>query len=245
MQVAALWRHPIKSHGSEMLDAVEVTEGCALPFDRRWAVAHEAAKLPETGWAPCQNFSRGAKAPGLMAISAKTDETSGRVTLAHPDLGTLDLDPDSEGEKLIGWAGGLIPEGRAQSARVVRADTQAWTDTPFPSISLASLATLDALAERIGQPLDPRRFRINIWVEGASPWAEFDWIGREIEVGGVRFRAEERITRCLATAANPDTGERDADTLGALEAGWGHRDLGIYLTALSSGRIATGDEVHA
>ena len=243
--VAGLWRHPIKSHGSEAMERVTVTEGRALPFDRQWAVAHEAAKLPEHGWASCRNFSIGSKAPGLMAISAKTDETTGRVTLTHPDLGTLELDPDTEGDSLIAWAGGLIPEGRAQSTRVVRAETQAWTDTPFPSISLASLASLDALAERVGQPLDPRRFRINIWIDGAAPWDEFGWVGQEITVGGVRFRAEEPITRCLATTANPETGARDADTLGALEAGWGHKDLGIYLTALSSGDVALGDEVRA
>jgi uncharacterized protein YcbX len=243
MKVASLWRHPIKSHGAESMNSVAVTEGRALPFDRCWAVAHEAAKLPENGWASCQNFSRGAKAPGLMAIGAKTDESTGRVTLTHPDLGTLELDPDNEGPRLVDWAGGLIPEGRAQSARVVRADSQAWTDSPFPSISLASTASLDALSERLGQALDPRRFRINIWIDGIAPFAEFDWVGREVEIGGVRFRAEEPITRCLATAANPQTGLRDADTLGALERGWGHQDLGIYLTALTSGPIALGDEV--
>ena len=245
MEVSGLWRHPIKSHGSEAITRVEVTEGCALPFDRRWAVAHEAAKLPDDGWAPCVHFSRGAKAPALMAISAKTDEATGRVTLSHPDLGTLELDPDTEGQRLVDWTGGLVPQDRAQSVRVVRARDQAWTDSPFPSISLATTATLDALSERLGQPLDPRRFRINIWVDGATPFAEFDWVGREITVGGLRFRAEQPITRCLATTANPDTGERDADTLGALEAGWGHRDLGIYLTALSSGELAVGHEVRA
>lgn len=243
MRVAGLWRHPIKSHGAESLNRVEVTEGRSLPFDRLWAVAHDAAKLPDSGWAPCQNFSRGAKAPGLMAITARVEETTARVSLSHPHLGEIDIDPDTEGPKLIEWAGKLIPEGRAQSARVVRAETQAWTDTPFPSISLASLASLDALSERLGRPLDPRRFRINVWIDGALPFAEFDWVGHEIEVGSARFRVEEPITRCLATTANPDTGERDADTLGALEAGWGHRDLGVYLTALTSGVIATGDEV--
>ena len=70
-----------------------------------------------------------------------------------------------------------------------------------------------------------------------------DWIGQDITIGATTFRVEERITRCLATTANPDTGIRDADTLGALEAGWDHRDFGVYLTATSSGDVAIGDKV--
>lgn len=243
IKVAALWRHPIKSHGAERLERVTVKAEEALPFDRHWAVAHEATEVTGENWAPCQNFSRAAKAPELMAIGARLDEVRGMVTLTHPDRAPLTFDPDRDGAQLIDWAGDMIPEGRARSARVVRAKGQAWTDSPFPSVSLASLATLDAVSKRVGQPLDPRRFRANIWIEGAEPWAEFEWISRDIHIGSVTFRVEERITRCLATAANPETGSRDADTLGALEAGWGHRDFGVYLMALQDGKIAVGDRL--
>ena len=39
--VAELWRHPIKSHGRETLDAVEFTAGACMPWDRHWAVTHD------------------------------------------------------------------------------------------------------------------------------------------------------------------------------------------------------------
>ena len=51
------------------------------------------------------------------------------------------------------------------------------------------------------------------------------------------------IARCKATTANPETGLCDADTLTALRQGWGHRDMGVYATVLSGGRIAQGDSV--
>ena len=91
--------------------------------------------------------------------------------------------------------------------------------------------------------IDPRRFRGNLWVDGLAPWEEFGWVDETIIIGDVRFRVEERIERCLATTANPDTGRRDADTLGGLEAGWGHRHMGVYLVALVDGRIETGQPV--
>jgi hypothetical protein len=49
----------------------------------------------------------------------------------------------------------------------------------------------------------------------------------------------------VATAVDPATGMRDADTLGGLEAGWGHRDFGVYAEVVAGGRVATGDAVVA
>lgn len=84
-RISALWRHPIKSHGREGLQSVTLTEGQTMPWDRRWAVAHEMAKTDGTAWAPSAEFSRGAKVAALMAIAATVDETAGTVTLTHPD----------------------------------------------------------------------------------------------------------------------------------------------------------------
>ena len=243
--LARIWRHPIKGHGAEALDRVEVLAGRTLPWDRAWAVIHEAAKTDGSAWAACANFSRGAKAPGLMAISARLDEADETVTLSHPDREPLTFRPDDTTDlsAFLDWTRPLMPTDRAASAGIVRVDGRGMTDTDFPSISLASLASLKALSDCMGQPLDPRRFRANFWIEGLEPWHEFDWIGQTIKIGELTFRVEERIERCLATTANPETGRRDADTLGALNDGWGHQDFGIYLTALKTGELATGAAV--
>ena len=80
MQITAIWRHPIKSHGREALDRIDLVEGQSMPFDRLWAVAHDAAAIDAAAWAACQNFNRGAKTPGLMAITATLDERTETVT---------------------------------------------------------------------------------------------------------------------------------------------------------------------
>ena len=243
--VAQIWRHPIKSHGAERLDETVLRAGQTVPGDRRWAVAHTAANAKDGAWSPCVNFSRGAKAPGLMAMRCRYDDHSGQVHLSHPGLGDISLDPDTEGDALIAWAGGLIPDGRAQSARVVRAGSAGMTDSDWPSVSLLNLASLRALGQRLGQTLDPRRFRGNIWLDGLAPWEEFDWIGRSVTIGDATLTVRERITRCRATMANPETGRIDADTLSALAEGWGHRDFGVYATVDTGGRVAEGALVRA
>jgi hypothetical protein len=241
--VQSIWRHPIKAHGREALDQVTLTAGQTMPGDRVWAIAHEASKADGSEWAAPANFSRGAKAPALMAISARYDAATGMVTLMHPDRPDLTVQPDRDAQALIDWAAPLMPEGRAASVRVVRLPGRGMTDTPFPSISILNLASNRALEQAMGHDLSIHRWRGNIWTDLGSPWAEFDLVGKDIAIGDCRFRVRERITRCLATTANPDTGERDADTLGALKANWDHTDFGIYAEVAQSGEIRVGDDI--
>ena len=243
--LAQIWRHPIKAHGTEPLERTKIESGRTLPWDRTWAVTHEASKPQDGSWARCANFSRGAKAPHLMAIGADFDEGSETLTLSHPDKSPLAFQPDeADGvAAFLEWIQPLMPADRAASTGIVRATEQGMTDTGFPSISLASLATLRTLSQRMNVDLDPRRFRINFWAEDLGPWEEFEWVGKKISIGNVVFRVEDRITRCASTMANPDTGIRDADPPAALLEHWGHEDLGVALVAESSGQVALGDQV--
>jgi uncharacterized protein YcbX len=240
--VTSLWRHPIKSHGRESLDSVTLDAGQTMPWDRVWAVAHEASKTDGSAWAPCANFSIGARAPGLMGINARTDEETGLVTLVHPELEPLTFDPDAEPQRLIDWTRPIMPQNRAASARVVRVPGRGMTDTDYPSVSIGNMATHRAVEQKAGHALSPKRWRLNIWLDGLAPWEEFDWIDRSITIGGVDLKIRDRIQRCKATTANPDTGKRDVDTLGALNT-WGHQDMGVYAEVIRGGRISIGDKV--
>ena len=241
--LANICRHPIKSHGREDLASARLIEGQGLPFDRHWAVAHDAAKLV-AGWNPCVNFARGAKAPGLMAISAHLDEASGAVTLSHPDKVDLTFCPADSGDLalFLEWVRDLNPADRAQPVQIVKAGV-AMTDTDFPSVSIFGLASNQDLSARMGQDLSPYRWRGNLWIDGLAPWAEFDWVGQDIKIGDAVLHVQERIVRCKATSANPATGQIDADTLGALQGGYGHQEFGVYAQVVSGGRLALGDKV--
>ena len=240
-RLARIVRHPIKAVGVEPLEATTLTPGHPLPGDRAWAVAHQAAQLGD-GWVPKMNFLRGVSGPELMAIRAETGD-DGRLTLHHPRAGTLDFDPAAEGDRLVAWLAPLWPEGRPPAARLVRAPQTGFCDIPDPWVSILSLVSLRVLSQRMGRDLSIHRFRGNLWLEGLAPWEEFDLPGREIAIGPARLQIVERITRCKATCANPETGRLDADILGALEAGWGHTDFGVYARVVQGGEIATGDTV--
>lgn len=240
--LAHIFRHPIKSHGREEIGSVELTVGHTLPMDRRWAVAHDASDADGSKWAVCANFSRGSKAPGLMAIDVVKNDGA-TVTLTHPALGEITFDPSGDVQEFLAWVRPIMPADRAQSVRIVKVEGRGMTDSPYPSISLASLASNKAVGDKLGQALSPKRWRANFWLDGTEAWSEFNWIGKTIQIGEAEITVRERILRCLATAANPETGQRDADTLGALQSGWGHRNFGIYCEVTKSGRVSRGDRV--
>lgn len=245
-RIAQLVRHPIKSAGYEPVADAVLSEGAAFPFDRVWAVAHAAARLTEPlTWAPKLQFLRGWGSAELMAIACQSDPAAGQVTLSHPKRPTASFRPDNPADaaRLIDWLRPLWPDNRPEPARVVRVPGQALTDQDQPLVSINSVATLADLSGRLGQSLSPHRFRGNIWVDGWAPWAELDLVGQEITVGSARLRVEEPIDRCRATGANPETGEQDVDTMGALEGNYGHTDFGVFARVISGGRIAVGDEV--
>jgi MOSC domain-containing protein len=243
-RVRHLWRHPIKGHGVEAVASVTLAAGATMPWDRVWAIAHEAARVApgSTDWARSANFCRGAKSPALMAIRAEVDEAARRVRLSHPRRAPIEVDPDDprDAARLIDWVTPLADPGRARPAFAVRARV-GMTDSEFPSLSILNHASLEALGARLGKPLAMERFRGNVWLEGLAPFAEFDLVGREVRVGGAVLAVREPITRCVATTVDPATGVSDADTLGGLEAGWGHRDFGVYAEVVEGGRVAVGD----
>ena len=241
--LAQIARHPIKSHGREDMTSVLLTAGEGVPFDRHWAVAHDAAKLV-AGWNECVNFARGAKAPDLMAISARLDEQTATVTLQHPAKPDLTFRPDDAGDvvRFLDWVRPLNPPDRAQPVQIVTAG-RAMTDTDYASISIFGLGSNAALSTVMGQDLSPLRWRGNLVVDGLAAWAEFEWVGKTVRIGTTVIEVVERITRCRATMANPQTGVIDANTLDALNVTYGHQDFGVYGRVIADGTISVGDQV--
>ncbi|MYA89531.1 MAG: MOSC domain-containing protein [Boseongicola sp. SB0662_bin_57] len=236
-------RHPLKAIGREELSRTTLARGRWLPMDRVWAVAHERSKL-DRGWVPKANFLRGVTEPRLMAATCAWDESLNRLTLVHPEAGQVSICPDSEVDAtaLLDWLSHIWPEHLPQPTGIHRAADANLTDAPDPWISINSLASNQALSQRVGKNLSIHRWRGNLWIRGLTSWEEKGWVGKEIRVGAAALRVRCEITRCKATMANPDTGRRDVDTLGVLQA-LGHQEFGVYAEVIQDGEIAAGDPV--
>ncbi|MEO0938905.1 MAG: MOSC domain-containing protein [Pseudomonadota bacterium] len=239
--LAHIWRHPIKGIGAEALEQVTLGAGTPLPGDRAWALRHEGAAAHED-WQPRRNFLVTAYGPALAAVTART-EADGRLTLCHPARPDLSFAPETEGTALIDWVRPLWPAQHSAPAHFFAAPPQGMADNGMAQVSIMNLSSLRALSQRVGAKLDMRRFRGNLWLDGLAPWEEFDLIGRMIRIGDTRLEITDRIDRCRATEANPETGQRDVDPCRALLDGYGHKDFGVYATVITGGAVSVGAEV--
>jgi len=236
-----IWRHPVKAIGREALDQVTLTAGDWLPYDRLWAVSHERSRLSGDSWEKKINFLRGVTDPALMAVTS-TLAASGEITMTHPEAGSVTFHPEHDPEAFVSWISGIWSTDLPAPTGLYRAANAHLTDVPDPWISIASLASIRALGQRMGVELSPNRWRANLWVDGLAPWAEKDWVGQTIRIGDTCLRIAREITRCKATMANPVTGRRDADTLAALSE-LGHQEFGVYAEVVEGGTVEVGDTV--
>lgn len=251
MKIDRIYRHPIKSIGSERLETAVLAAGRAMPGDRAYAVTHAKSAFDPAApaWVSCSNFLRVANVPALAAIEIAYDPETRRITARHPEHGETSADlSTAEGRATaIAWIGAMAEPVAPGPHAIAAVPDRALTDADEESISITSLASLRDLSTRMGADLDPRRFRGNVWIEGGAgdppPWREHDWVGREVRLGNVRARVTETIERCMATAANPESGVRDVFPTKALSQMGEAPLFGVTAVVLDGGTISVGDSV--
>ena len=246
--VTSLYRYPIKGLSAQRVPAVVLQTGQIFPHDRAFALARPRSPID------AQNAKWGKKGLFVMLM---LDEALARVR-THLDVETLDF-TIQQGNHLLLAANLACEKGRNEveqfyhqlvpalngTPRLVRAQNSHFMDKPDHVLSLINLATVRALEEQWGFELDPLRFRANVYIDGAQPWEEFEWVGRDIVIGDAHFRVDRRNGRCGATNVNPQSGHRDLDIPGSLRAAFGHKDLGVYLMTRKTGEVAIGATVTA
>jgi MOSC domain-containing protein len=117
--------------------------------------------------------------------------------------------------------------------------------------TLVSTGSLEALRVAAGatRPVDGRRFRMTIGVDGVEAHAEDAWIGDRVRVGGAVVVVRENVGRCAVTTLDPERGVRDLDTLGTIAAYRGDvptrepLPFGVWCEVVEPGPIALGDLV--
>lgn len=115
-------------------------------------------------------------------------------------------------------------------------------------VTLVSRASLARLEREAGRPVDPRRFRMLFDLEGCAEHEEDMWAERRVRIGDAVVRVGIGVGRCAVTTRDPDTGERDLDTLRLLRSYRerlpdGEIPFGVYAEVEEPGIVRVGDEV--
>ncbi|MHA1112913.1 MAG: MOSC domain-containing protein [Alphaproteobacteria bacterium] len=247
LTVTHLYRHPVKGLTPEPLDRVALAPGAGMPHDRRFALAHGSAPFdparPE--WLPKTHFLMLMRNARLAELRTAFDARTGRLAIGRDGAETVaaDITTDAGRREIEDFFADFMGDEARGRPRLVDAPGHSFSDHRNQVVSIIGHASLRALEDVLGQPVDPRRFRANLYFEGGTPWREFDWTGRDIFVGGVRLRVTERIDRCPATNVDPETARRDMKIPQALRQAFGHIFMGVYARVESEGEIAVGDRI--
>jgi len=112
-------------------------------------------------------------------------------------------------------------------------------------VSLFGNASVRALGEEMGKPIDRRRFRANFYADwhDAQPFREDALVGLTLQIGErLRITVLERDQRCKMITIDPDTGEMDASILRHV-AHVHDGKAGIYAAVLVEGVVHKGDPI--
>jgi len=259
MHLSSLYRFPLKSAAGESLQRC-ASDSLGLLGDRRWMVVAAGTgrfltqrvlprmALLQAHWQGDTALKLAAPGMPELLVRVPDDKTMRCVQVwsANPVV------PDA-GETAAAWLSDFL----GQACRLVYlpeddgiqvdldyarlGERTAFSDG-FPFL-LIGQASLDDLARRVGRPLEMLRFRPNLVVSGAEPYAEDGW--KRIRIGQLTFRVVKPCSRCVIPTLDPVTGERAPDreplnTLLSYRKGPGGVFFGQNLIAEGRGELEVG-----
>lgn len=258
--VAGLWRYPVKSMLGEELEDAEFGDR-GLAGDRGYALLDVS-----TGRVVSAKNPKRWPAMFRLRASYASPPARGRlppVRIAFPD-GEVVASDGAADARLSAFLGRPV---RLVTGTSTRASVEVYSPPlegldveegmgefrvptgPFHDstpVHVVTTATLTWLRTRYpGGRFEVGRFRPNVLVEtaeGADGPAEQSWIGRTLEVGGVRIRVTRPCSRCVMTTLPQGDLPDDRGILRTVTADAGG-DVGVKGTIEREGRVRRGDPV--
>ena len=250
MQVLELWHFPVKGFGGNQMPLAKLQQGGYFPNDRQLAISigsEKTAAASEGTWFSKAHFLQLMSHELLAEYSCRYDENSNsRLELLHQGAICLSIDPaqPTDCQRFEDFVFTLLGSKLRGKPRLMTMKHQAYTDQSTALISIASNASLDAFAEATNTKPDSRRFRINIIIDGYTPFAEEGLVGTTLCCGDALLLVKEPVGRCAAINVDPETAKRNPeDYVRFMKACFGHSNLGIFAEVINGGIIRVGDRL--
>ncbi|MEO1207136.1 MAG: MOSC domain-containing protein [Pseudomonadota bacterium] len=247
LEVKTIYRYPVKGLSPQRLDSTAVEAGKTLPFDRMYAIENGPGRFDPLApkHLPKINFLMLMRNEALASLETDFEPKTHTLTINRggKQVARGQLSAPIGRQLVEQFFAAFLTEGLRGAPKVVFSADHSFSDVKNKCLHIVSEASLDDLARVVGQPIDARRFRPNVVMDGVQPWEEFGWVDRSIRIGTAKLRVIDRTMRCAATEVDPDTGRRDLSIPAILERTFGHNDFGIYAEVIEDGEIQTGSDI--
>lgn len=245
--IQAIYRYPVKGLSPESLPGAELAPRQTIRSDRLYAIENGPSGFDPAAPAyfPKQKFLMLMRNERLAALDTHFDDATHVLTIRHNggvaaqgDLRT------AEGRTAVeSFFASYSADELLGPPRVLRGDGHSFSDVAAKVVSIINLASVAQLENAVGAPVDPLRFRGNLYIQGWPAWREFELLDQTVTIGTVRLKVIKRIVRCAATNVEPGTGVRDMQIPKTLMQAFGHTDCGVYAQVIAGGAIAAGDAI--
>lgn len=247
-EIVNIFRYPVKGLSPEALPHAPAEPGKTLPGDRQYAIENGPSGFDPAAPAyfPKQRFLMLMRNERLARLKTHFDDASHVLTIHHDGGAAVrgDLRTQAGRVAVERFMAGFCADDLRGPPKVLAAPGHSFFDVAKKVVSIINLASVAALESAVGRPIDPLRFRGNLYVAGWPAWREFDFLGETLAVGNdVRLKVVKRIVRCAATNVDPRTGLRDMEIPATLLRNFDHQDCGIYAEIVSGGTMAVGDAI--
>jgi len=247
--IQSIYRYPVKGLSPQALPQVTLTVGGTLPADRAYAIENGPTGFDPAhpAYFPKQRFLMLMRNERLAALKTGYDEQNHTLTIEHEgrDVARGDL-RTAEGRAAIeAFMAAFCADELKGPPKVLAGEGHSFSDVAKKVVSIINLASVAAVETAVGAPVDPLRFRANLYVAGWPAWHEFDLMGEELSAGGARLKVVKRIVRCAATNVDPQTGIRDMEIPPTLMRTFDHMDCGVYAEVIGAGDVRIGDAIRA
>jgi uncharacterized protein YcbX len=246
-KIEAIYRYPVKGLSPQKLQDTVLAPGRTLPADRLYAIENGPSGFDPAAPShfPKIRFLMLMRNERLAALHTGYDEASHTLVIRHDGREAVRADLRTREGRLAveAFMRRYVPDELHGPPKVLFGDGHSFSDNASKVVSIINLGSVAEIETAMAAPVDPLRFRANLYVRGWPAWSEFDFVGRELAIGNARLKVIKRIKRCAATEVDPVTGTRDLHVLKALMDKFGHVDCGIYAQVVAGGPIAPGDSI--
>lgn len=255
--VTTLYRYPVKGFTPERCERITVLPGGRVAGDRVLNFRFADAPVADTAWCRKYHGVVLANTPGLARLTVRFDDSAQRLYIALGDITLANETLDEAGrQRLVDAITGYVLSldenpltGQPQHLPLKLVGdgvTPRYQDNEAGQVTLHSRESLASAGTALGaDPLDEVRFRHNIVIQSVPAWEEQTWVGHRVRVGAVDFETVVPKVRCLATHANPQTGERDLQVMQTLVQAFAQQQptFGVGLLSRAGGEIKIGDAI--